>query len=335
MRRHVRTLGAVPLTTAAALMALVAGEGLAEIVLPAGSPSTTGVPVGEVLIGAVLVLCVCSVAARETTVARRAVEATVAPTRADAANALAVILAAPVTRWLAVGAGLGVVVASALVGLLAGILVPNYEAPAYCGSFVGMVAPGVLAGLVPVIAAGAVAGLAYVAADGVFDGFGGKLGTTAFVGCGAVALGTGATPGSGSLPGVRTAALLVGVAGAAAPATFVVSVRLDRGPVVGSAAVGLVAGLVAPPLLAGGGTVAAAAFCASFIGMVSPDRLPDGPPVALAGLVSGLVFVGAMPAFVGFGGKLGTIAFTSCLLTGALLSAAPGRDPVERWTASR
>jgi hypothetical protein len=99
--------------------------------------------------------------------------------------------------------------------------------------------------------------------------------------------------------------------------------------------VGLVAGLVAPPLLAAGGTVAPATFCASFVGMVSPGRLPDGRAVLLAGVVSGLVFVGTMPAFVGFGGKLGTIAFTACLLTGALLSVGLDLDPVERWAPSR
>jgi hypothetical protein len=333
VRRHVRTLGAVPLTTAAVLMALAASDGLTGAALPDAS-RLAGLPVGRVLAGAVLALGVCLVAVRETTVARRTTGEGGAPTRHDAANALAVTLAAPVTRWLAVEAGLGVVVASALVGLLAGLLVPAYGAPAYCGSFVGMVAPGVLAGLAPVTAAGTVAGLVYVLADGVFDGFGGKLGTTAFVGCGAVVLGTGATPGSAALPDAGTAGLVVGVAGAAAWTTFALSVRLDLGPVVGSGVVGLVGGLVAPPLLPAGGTVAAAVFCASFVGMVSPGRLPDGPAVLLAGLVSGLVFVGVMPAFVGFGGKLGTIAFTSCLLTGALLSVGLDLDPVERGTPS-
>lgn len=318
------------------LMSLTAGRGLWTLVSPAVLPSPGGL-VGRALSAVTLAAAVCLVAGRETAVVRRAAAGAatgVAPDRTDATNALAVALAAPVTRWLALEAGLGVVVGSALVGLLAALLVPDYGAPAYCGSFVGMVAPGVFPGLAAVTAAGAVAGAVYVLADGVFDGFGGKLGTTAFVGCGAVALGTGATPGSAALPGPGLAALLVVVAGVAAAATFAVSVRLDHGPVIGSAVVGLVAGLVAPPLLAAGGTVAAAAFCASFAGMVSPGRLPHGPATALAGLVSGGIFVATTPAFVGFGGKLGTIAFTACLVTAALLSVGLDLDPVEHGTTS-
>ncbi|MFC6754163.1 hypothetical protein ACFQEU_11925, partial [Halorubrum tibetense] len=97
-------------------------------------------------------------------------------------------------------------------------------------------------------------------------------------------------------------------------------VGLDHGPVVGSAIVGLLAGLVCPPLLAAGDTVAAVAFCASFAGMATPERIPGTGAMIVAGAVSGLVFVGAAPYFVGFGGKLGTIAFTACLFTAGIRS---------------
>jgi hypothetical protein len=309
-------------------MGLAGSRGVA-----ADLPGTAAVPVAGRLPPTLLLLVpVGYVAARETLAANRASVESIAP--ADALPAAAVTVAAPVTRLLAVDLGLGAVVGSALVGLLAGLLYPRLGAPAYCGSFVGMAAPDVLPGYGSVLAAGAVAGLVYVAVTGAFDGFGGKLGTTAFVGCGAVVLGTGATPGTGTMPGPTTAALLVAVAGAAAVATFALSVRLGHGPVVGSAAVGLAVGVAAPPLLPTGGAVAAAAFCASFVGMVSPDRLPNESATLLAGLVSGGLFVATTPAFAGLGGKLGTIAFTACLTTVGLLSAGRAVDAARRQTAS-
>jgi hypothetical protein len=130
----------------------------------------------------------------------------------------------------------------------------------------------------------------------------------------------GLAPGTASTPDPTVAAGLVGAAAVAAVVTFLVSVRLDHGPVVGSAVVGLVAGIVCPPLFAAGDAVAAVAFCASFAGMATPERIPGPAAMLLAGGVSGVIFVGATPHFVGFGGKLGTIAFAACLVTAGLLS---------------
>jgi len=119
----------------------------------------------------------------------------------------------------------------------------------------------------------------------------------------------------------------------AAPVTYLVSVQLDHGPVVASAVVGLAAGLVCPPLFAAGDAVAAVAFCASFAGMATPERIPGPGAMLLAGGTAGVAFVGAAPYFVGFGGKLGTIAFAACLVTAGALSlgrllAPAGSDAV-------
>lgn len=284
----------------------------------AGTPSVVSVVPAVAVLSSVAYLAV-----RET---RRGLTGDrVTPGPEDAANALAVAAGAPVTRWLAVEAGLGVVVASALLGLVAGLVLPEYGVPVYCGSFVGMAGTGVLGSYATVTAAGLAAGVVFVLASGLFDGFGGKLGTTAFVGCAAVVLVTGSGPAASTPPPEsETAALLVGSAGAAAVVTFVASVRLGHGPVVGSGVVGLTTGLVAPPLLAAGETVAAAAFCASFAGMARPDRLPGERVVLGTGLFCGVLFVAVTPYFGGFGGKLGTVAFTACVGARALLTAVGG-----------
>ena len=243
--------------------------------------------------------------------------------RGDAADAIAVAVAGPVTYYLSISVGLGPVVASALVGLLAALTLGEQAAPAYCGSFVGMVSSAVFPTLLPVAAASLVAAVVYVLAKRVFNGFGGKLGTTAFVGCGAVVAPSSYTYAVGSTLAVTPALTALVAATAGALAAFVLSVYYDHGAVVGSAVVGLVAGLLAPLMLGAtlGGTAAVAAFAGSFVGMVSETRLPSLALVGVAGLLSGVVFVGVAPVFGGSGGKLGTIAFTACLVTWAVDTA--------------
>ena len=242
------------------------------------------------------------------------------PTAADATTVFAVAAGAPLTRVFAVDLGLGVVVAAALVGLLADRLVPSHSAAIYCGAFVGMASPAVLAGPAAVTAAGLAAGVVFVAADQVFDGFGGKLGTAAFIGCAAVALALGAAGGSESVVTGSTAAGFALAGAVAAAVTYVSSVRLDHGPVQASALVGLVGGLISPALLPAGEGVAAVVFCASFAGMARPDRIPGVVPIAVAGAACGVLVAVTGPVLVGFGGKLGTIAFVACLVVRGLFA---------------
>jgi hypothetical protein len=235
-------------------------------------------------------------------------------TRSDVLDALAVVAGAILTYLLSVRAGLGPVVSSALVGLLAGVLADEIAVPAYCGSFVGMASPALFPSVGYPAAAGLLSGLAFVAAEHAFDGVGGKLGTLALFGCTTTAALTGADYAAGSALPWTHAGLVVPVAVAGAVGTAVLSVRLELGAVVSSALVGLLAGLGLPAIpFEPSGTLAAAAFCASFVGMSSSERLDGEGRVALAGALCGLVFVAVAAAFVGAGGKLGTIAFVSCV----------------------
>lgn len=229
----------------------------------------------------------------------------------DTLDAVAVVAAATLTYVVSVNVGLGPVVASALVGLLAGLLTPRVDAAAYCGSFVGMASTGVFPAVEYLLFAGAVSAIAFVAAKGTFAGVGGKLGTLALFGCVTTVALTGADFAAGEALSLTAAASVVPVAALAAVATAVVSQRFGHGAVVGSALVGLVAGLLLPAF--GYGTLAAVTFCATFVGMSSRDRLRHEGYVALAGALSGLVFIAVATAFAGAGGKLGTIAFIACI----------------------
>lgn len=234
--------------------------------------------------------------------------------RPAVATVVAVTAGAPLTRLLAADLGLGVVVAAALIGLLADRLLPSYAAAIYCGAFVGMTSPAVFADLTALTAAGLVAGVVFVAAEQVFDGFGGKLGTVAFVGCAAVALALGTDAGTGSTVSGTTAVGYVLAGAAAAGITYVSSVRLNHGPVQASALVGLVGGLVGPTLPVVGDGIVTVVFCASFVGMATPDRIPGEAATAVAGALCGVLVAATNPVLVGLGGKLGTIAFVACLV---------------------
>jgi hypothetical protein len=307
MQRYVRRTGFAALGLAPAVVVGAAAVGIAT--------DTAGLspPVALLLAGPALAL-LASVAAAETGSLRGEADRGTSYGPRDALPVVAVAAGAPATRLLAVDAGLGVVLAAALVGLLADVVVPTDSAAVYCGAFVGMAAPTLFPSLVTVTAAGAVAGVVFVAASGVFDGYGGKLGTTAFVGCSAVALPLAASGGTGTLVTARMAAVFAVVGAASAVATFVLSVRFGRGPVAASALVGLAGGGL--PLLGvpAGEALAAVVFCASFAGMSSPRRLATGRALAAAGACCGLLVAASGGVFVGAGGKLGTIAFASCLL---------------------
>jgi hypothetical protein len=238
---------------------------------------------------------------------------------ADLGVVLASVGAAGATYALSVHAGLGPVVASAVVGLAAGVGLRDggsgdVPAAAYCGSFVGMASPAVFSSVAGVFVAGLVAGVGFVVTRESFAGFGGKLGTLALFGC----LSTGAVLDveyvAGAVLGWHSLVVVGPVAAVGAVVTDALRDRAGLGPVVASAVVGLVAGSVLPVVLPDvGGVVATVVFCASFVGMSSSDRLGSAVLVGAAGALCGVVFVAVSPAFVGAGGKLGTTAFLACL----------------------
>lgn len=244
---------------------------------------------------------------RETDVTPDTSRASVLFAMVFAGNALAFVLS--------VHAGLGPVLASSVVGIAGAVFVPKYAAAVFCGSFVGMSSPDVYSHAAVMLLAGGVAGVVFVLVKPVLNGFGGKLGTIAFAGTLIAALLPQVRLGSLPVPGGVQAVWVLLYATGAAAATYVLSVYGQRGPVLSSAIAGLVAGIVLP-LVHGpdaGNLFAVVAFCSSFTGMSSPERLPSPVHVAIAGLVTGIVFLHATPFFDGAGGKLGTIAFASSI----------------------
>ena len=212
---------------------------------------------------------------------------------------------------LRVNTGLDTVVATGLVMIIAAIILPDYGVPISCGAFVGMASPALLNHGQMAIAV-AVAGVVYVLTVGVFDGFGGKLGTIAFTGCVITGLCLGSEFAHLPVPGWDVGWLIVVYSIIAAVVSFWINIYLKRGAVMAPGIVGLAGGLILPAIHPDiGGMLASMVICAALSGMSSAKRFPHIMPLAIVGLVAGLVFVYSMPLLGGAGGKFGTIAFGS------------------------
>ncbi len=232
----------------------------------------------------------------------------------DAGSFVGVMGGALLTFALSVDLGLGPVVAAGLVGIAATLLVRRFDVPIYCGAFAGMACSSLLHGYGHMVLASALAGTVFLLAKPVFNGFGGKLGTIAYIGCLGAGLLTSRAFGSAPVPGWDMGVYLVGYSVLGAVLTYVLNVRLKHSPVISSGLVGLAGGLILPILHPGiGTTLGVMVICASFAGMSSRQRVPNELYVAVAAVLCALVFMYSAPYLGGAGGKLGTIAFGSVI----------------------
>jgi hypothetical protein len=97
--------------------------------------------------------------------------------------------------------------------------------------------------------------------------------------------------------------------------TYSLSWDVGLGAVTASALVGLLAAVVAP-------AYGVPIYCGSFVGMSSSQLLLGYAELTLAGAVAALVYVLTTQTYMGYGGKLGTIAFSGAVLTGLGLRRA-------------
>ncbi len=229
---------------------------------------------------------------------------------------LAVFLGGVITSYLSYEIGMGVVVASSVVAIIVDLIWPDYGVPAFCGSFVGMSSNLLFFNYYEVALASMIGGLVYVLTRDTFSGFGGKLGTIAFIAAAITGLGLRRPFIIAPVTDLQISGLVILISLIATPLTFYLNCDKGHGPVMASGVVGLLGGLILPPLFPVHGTLlAVVAFCASFTGMSNTKRCPAFWLILVAGLFTGVLFVFSIPLLGGAGGKLGTIAFASILST--------------------
>ncbi len=103
--------------------------------------------------------------------------------------------------------------------------------------------------------------------------------------------------------------------------TFVINTELGLGPVVAASTVAILATLIFPkydvPI-----------YCGAFVGMACPFIFYNYILISIAGTAAGIVFIISKKVLNGYGGKLGTIAFTGCVTTTLISGVTPGADPI-------
>lgn len=93
-----------------------------------------------------------------------------------------------------------------------------------------------------------------------------------------------------------------------------ISISLNKGGVLGSAIVTLLSGILFPRFFSEmGHTLALVATAGSYAGMVSKKNVPNILEMAFIGAFVGIIFILSSSAYVGLGGRLGTMAAISCL----------------------
>jgi hypothetical protein len=235
-------------------------------------------------------------------------------------NILAVMAGALVSYVINVNLAQGAVIGAAVVGVLAGFLLKDYAVPIYTGALVGMASSKLFASPLVILLPALIAGVVYVLALTAFGGFGGKLGTIAVTGCITCAIALGNPFVAGKVPSWTLGWMLVVTAVVAGVAAYYINNNMKQGPVIGSAAVGLVAGILLPLLFgANGKTMATVAILASFGGMSTAKRIPSLLWMGVAAAIAGVVFIYNAPLVGGAGGRLGAMAFGSGMATRGLL----------------
>lgn len=96
--------------------------------------------------------------------------------------------------------------------------------------------------------------------------------------------------------------------------TYFIANKLNKGDVFASATVTLISGIIFPFFFPEvGTTLMAVAACASYAGMVSIRNAPSIKEMIIISVIAGIIFILSSKAYVGVGGRLGTIAAISCL----------------------
>ena len=229
---------------------------------------------------------------------------------------VSVFIAGTITYGMSHDIGLGPVISTSVVALLAYMIAPKYSVAAYCGSFVGMTSNLLLYNYQEVALASFIAGIVFFLTSDVFNGFGGKLGTIALLSTAMTCQSLNRDFLTNSIADFRTNLWIIMVATFAAILTYYFNIHRKQGPVLASAVVGIIGAMILPPLFPEiGNTLAVVAICASFTGMTNIDRCGVFWNILITGILTGILFVYSTPLLGGAGGKLGTIAFGSILST--------------------
>jgi hypothetical protein len=231
-------------------------------------------------------------------------------------NIIFVILGTIITYELSTIFSLSIVVSSSIVGLIGYLVSGKYSFAIYTGSFAGMSSYIIFSHL-EIIVVAIIASIVFQIAKNVFNGFGGRLGTIAFI----------ATTTAGLIFNNNALAaqqsydiwliFLFSLTGVLV--SWLLHNRFNKSPVLASAVPGLIIGIIFGQIFNEFQIYSYIFFTATFVGMASNFVIKNIYESLFIGVILSLIFLSFFHFFNGFGGKMGLMAFLSVLIGKAIL----------------
>jgi len=248
--------------------------------------------------------------------------------KTDLLDYLFALIASVMTYLFAMLNFVSPVLASASIGLLGSLLLKKHDKAIFAGSFLGMAEAAVF-GVGGFLVAALIMSLVFVLTKTLFQGVGGKLGTVAFSGAVLAYFIFDLTPLSSINLSIKDSVFIIIAAIAGAVLTRVLSEYKEIGVVKTSSIIGLIFVIIFDyQNFSISPYIAIVGFGGSFVGMSDKVRMKNRFVVGFGGLIFGVIYYLSLSRFVGFGGKLGTIAFVSSIITIGLFSLLEKRKTI-------
>lgn len=234
----------------------------------------------------------------------------------DLITIMAVVSGAYLTFILNHAVGMGGVLASSVVGLVAAYTIKGYAFPIYCGSFVGMAHEQIYSAPLTIGIASLIAGILYVISSHIFAGWGGRAGFFAFVGGYITSLFIDQPFHFIEPLDFGTHVFIFLATFLASIFTFLIQTLSNQfNAVSASAFIGLIVVLFSSDP---SHVIVFAAFCGTFTGMTSQKLFMNKSDIIIASFFTAFLFIFSFTLFEGVGGKLGSLAFVASIATGGL-----------------
>ena len=212
--------------------------------------------------------------------------------------------------------GVSIVVSSALIGLIGHFIFNKYSIAIYTGSFAGM-SSHLLFNRLEIFLIAIITALVYQIVKTAFNGYGGRLGTIAFIATSFVSV----VFSKESLIAHQSYEIwlifLLSIGGTLI--TWILHNKLKQSPVLSSALPGLIIGLILGQLFRNYIIYSYVFFTATFVGMANKYTIKNVYESLFIGIILGLIFLSFFIFFNGFGGKMGLMAFISILIGKTIL----------------
>ncbi|MGD9761947.1 MAG: hypothetical protein AB7U52_05930 [Candidatus Izemoplasmatales bacterium] len=215
------------------------------------------------------------------------------------------------------------VFSSAFIGVIGYLFFRKHSVALYCGSFAGMVSPQIF-NFYEVIVLGLICAIIYLLAKTILDGFGGRLGTIAFV---STTIATLIFNKDMLLPeGTYNIALVFVFAVLGSVISYYMHNHLKLSPVLSSALPSLLLAGFIDFLLPEYYVYSSVFFIASFVGMSNNKVIKNLINSLFVGIILGIIFLTFYNYFNGFGGKMGLMALISVTINYALINIIQSKN---------